>query len=118
MAAARGSDEESLFPRRRKTFVRNAEDDGRRCGGQLRERSGTSGSVSASAGGCNVSGRPSGKLVHVAGARSKVRGQPAGRIDVEDGSTERRCNRRGERRGEIVRVHNRERRGLDLKLID
>src|SRR5256885_6743330 len=113
LAAARGADEESLFSRRRKTFVRRAKGGGRRCGGQLRKRSGASGSVPAPAGGCNVSGGPSGKLVHMVGAGSKVRGQPAGRIDVEDGGAERGCDGRGKRRGEIVCVHNGKRRGLD-----
>jgi len=39
LATARGADEESLFSRRRKTFVRRAEGDGRRRSGQLCERS-------------------------------------------------------------------------------
>jgi len=60
------------------------------------------------AGGCNVSEDHPGKLVHMVGAGSKVRGQPAGRADVEDGGAERRCDRRGKRRGEIVRVDGRE----------
>src|SRR5438876_1400156 len=113
MAAARGANEESLLSRGRKTFVRDAEDSGSRGGGQLCERSGASGSVSSPAGGCDVSGGPSGELVHVVGAGPEVCGQPTGRADVENGATERRCDRRGKRRSEIVRVDDGKRRGLD-----